>query len=462
MTRDLNDYLHASPWEALLQLINDNCGLYLKPWTSNLISLDAINSEGETKVTIMASKSDDSLTPPFACRVFKYYRLDLAVVLADYDGGFIDPDNNVVDTRWVVNWLSEKTGIVFDMNDFQHIPVKVMESFVLKAHPMSLRWYGEITLTIAPSVDHARLEEPGTYRLRLKPGTYSVLVVGGGSGGTGVYPTEEDRTNGRMLLAGGGGSGYAAKGRITVNEGDSIIATVGKGGDADVSVDLVDWNDTTNNGSKTMIYADTHGGLSSVANKHNVLIEAGGAPGPKQDHMSFRWVYYTSGGRCGGCGASGGGKSSWFKGASFMGDRVLSFDYGHYGSNGGSDGTDADGTEIATNGVPWYVSGGQGVGKGYYTNIMNAIDPDITHDIPAGSEGGKCVNYFFKAYYKGNLLGNVKSSRAGGGGGMGSVYRGKIARINGQEYQIDGTGYGAGGGGGNPGVPGLVSIVKID
>lgn len=462
MTRPIADYLGASPWEALLQLINDNCGLHLEPETTTLMSLEAVSDTGETKVTLTAPKLDNKLNPPFAYRVFRYYRLNLAEVLADYDGGFIDPSNAVVDTRWVVDWLSEKTGIPFDINDYQHVTVRNMETFTLKAHPMSLRWYGEISMTIAPSSDGARLTEPGTYRLRLKPGTYSVLMVGGGSGGTGRWFSDDDKAQGRLIRAAGGGSGFALKDRIVIKEGDSIVATVGAGSAADCPDTVTDWFALTQGGLGSDTTLKDGGDSILVQNKKEIFRAkgahiAGNYKGPKPWTFAFQSLANGS------CGASGGGRSGRFKGVTFVAGVPSDVDPGSAAGDGGSDGDNGQVLDLDTNGFPWtnFGSGGVGAGKGYYTNILNAIDPEITHDIQYGSKGGTAALSRAKFYYKGSLLGMGKVARAGGGGGCGLEYRGRTVQIDGVEHQIDGSGFGAGGGGGNPGVSGFISLVKI-
>lgn len=462
MTRPLLDYLSVPPWEALLQLVNDNCGLDLEPHSTVLMSLESLSDDGETKVTLTAPKTDNTLRPPFSYRVFKYYRLNLAEVLSGYDGGFIDPDNVVVDTRWVVNWLSAKTGIPFDINDYQHVTVKNMETFTLKAHPMSLRWYGEISMTIAPSITEARIETPGTYRLRLKPGTYSVLMVGGGSGGTGRLFTAEDAALGHMLLAGGGGSGFASKIRLEVKEGDSIVATVGAGGTAYCPDTIKPWYDVL---VESITDGDNRdGGDTYLVQNKKEIVRAKGAhisgsyTGPKSWSFGNRYV------ASGGCGASGGGRSGRFKGATYVVDKLVSFDRGTDAGDGGSDGDNGHELEFGHDNTPWgqYGSGGTGAGKGYYTKILNSIDPEITHGIDYGSVGGKAVMSQVKMYDDNDFLGITTLGRAGGGGGLGMSYQGRTVLIDGVKQQLDGSGYGAGGGGGNPGVAGFMSILKID
>lgn len=461
MTRPLMDYLSVPPWEALLQLVNDNCGLDLKPHSTTLMSLESISEDGETKVTLTAPRTDNTLRPPFAYRVFKYYRLNLAEVFSDFNGGFIDPDSTVVDTRWVLKWLFSKTGIKFGINDCQHTTVKNMETFTLKAHPMSLRWYGEITMTIASSIDNAHIDEPGTYKLRLKPGTYSLLMVGGGSGGTGRQFSVEDSSLGHLMLSAGGGSGHAVKTRISVNDGDSITVTVGAGGPFYCPDEIKPWASIL---EESINNADSRdGGDSYVVQNKKEIARAKGA------HVSGRytgpksWTYYSKYVASGGCGASGGGRSGTFKGAYYVTDKLATFDPGTEGGDGGSDGDHGHELNVGSDGTPWATlgSGGIGTGKGYYTNLLNSIDPEVTHGIDYGSVGGKAVSSQVKMYSGETLLGTTILTRAGGGGGLGISYQGKTVLIDGVNQQLDGSGYGAGGGGGNPGVAGFVSLVKL-
>ena len=466
MREQVDRYLKLAPWDALIEMINDQFHYSLVPNLTTLCGFEPLDN-GHVKVILATSKSkrDDAPIPPFNVHRLQYTRLRLQDIFVDENDGTIEGTGKPVnDTRYIVDYLADTYGYKFDQNDFIHhtIDPSNMEGIVLKANPRSLRWVGELRVSIVKLSDSARFETPGTYKVRLIPGTYSVLAVGGGGGGTGYFPSEEAKAKGGMLNAAGGGSGFAAKGRIIVKQGTKITVVVGKGGNNDCNDKIYDWmiGSTPAENVDKIPRLDINGGDTTVSVDGELLYKANGSKTDTAD-----WTYNAPAKcRSGGKGASGGGRSGSFTGASFVAGSIGSLSVVTKAGAGGSDGTNGEVLDVGSNGKPWSSgSGGTGVGAGYYSNIMQSIDPEVTHGIDTStiSKGGERAPCAITFYYKGGSVGRRTSERAGGGGGMGGQYLGRVTNVDGKDYRIDGSGYGAGGGGGNPGVAGLVSIVRI-
>ena len=268
-------------------------------------------------------------------------------------------------------------------------------------------------------------EESDDTTLPMAPGVYSVLLVGGGGGGCGSpYP---DSQNGEQRVsAAGGGSGYAWKGRVTLNEGDVVTIEVGQGG---------------HDGS----IAGEDGGTTSLYVNGELIQCAVGGHGAYFSGEARMGSQFTDSLAIGGDGASGGGSSD--------GDvlRINRLWEMRTPGTGGYDGRDA--TPILLNGRLLF-EGGHGIGEGYYTRLHESCDPDICHldQYPTLMFGGS-------AY----LVGSQPSiddlvNRAGGGAGYGTRYLGDVF----DDKHTTGHGFGAGGGGGCPGIRGVVSFIRIE
>ena len=260
----------------------------------------------------------------------------------------------------------------------------------------------------------------GTFDIKMSPGTYSVLAVGGGGSGNG-YQTGNRKRKTQQAVGAGGGSGYATKTRITVRPGASVRVHVGQGGQS---------IGTTNGSGGEQSWVQVNGNMVVTANG------GGGAYGP------------TEGGqpRSGGNGGSGGGASMYdtrgYNKRAYMG-----------GANGTNGGTEDD--------YGWHGEGGHGMGSGYYSNLMRAIDPNTTHgfDYNNISGGGDFIRGDWGTWFvEGNWV-YVRIYVGGGGGGMGTQVTRNFPYNT--SPTTTGRGYGAGGGGFTPGVSGLVSLVRI-
>lgn len=455
MTRSLEQYVKASPWEALIQLINDNFDFALSPSATTLVSLSHLDDEGSTRVTLSSSRGKQSgrYLPPFTSHVFNYTRLDLGVYLHAYDGHRFIVDSYPISTVDVVKRLSKLTGIPFDKNDFKHYLIEddSKSKFTLEAHPYSLRWIGKITFTAGRIVDSFKSSTPGDYSVSLKSGTYSVLGVGGGGSGSKVVINELPNES---FMSTGGGSGEAFKGRITVTDEDEVRVIVGNGATGFVL--------GPNYEDRNVLHSPSNvsGGPSAVYVNGTLVFQGNGGKNSRPEENGRTWNAEIMNG---GNGASGGGGGPLFRGLTYLIDKVSQVPYTSPPTNGGDDGKDGATSANRTSyscGV-----GGKGLGEGYYQRIMSSIDPDITHGItnPSSTGGVAVTRNAFLDYYMGSRLitQRVTVGLSGGGGGLGDTYHGKEDILDGVAYRIDGTGYGAGGGGGHDGINGFVSIQPI-
>lgn len=263
------------------------------------------------------------------------------------------------------------------------------------------------------STTNYRYENTGDWTVYPAPGTYSIFAVGGGGGGNGQWNRG----------CGGGGSGYAGKVRVTIKAGDYLRVKVGGGGN------FQEW--IGDNGQETIV--DKNGSR---------LLTAGGGQG------AIRWGndwWYAQGGY----GGSGGGASSgrWEHGRHDFHPSVS----GSGGTNGTSGGWSYDQPADS-----WRIPPGSGAGTNYYTNVMKSVDSTINHGFGSMGNGGS-------AYQKGEgqRNGTLVTTRAGGGGGVGTQQFGSSFYWKGDWANCTGYGFGAGGGGMQPGIRGMVSILRI-
>lgn len=252
----------------------------------------------------------------------------------------------------------------------------------------------------------------------LEKGTYSVILVGGGGGGSNQY-----------RYGAGGASGRMWKGRITIKGGEYIEPVLGEG---------------TSTGNLTDTSANGHIGTPTILRIDGVEIAraAGGNGGYQNDDDPS--IHY------GGAGASGGG--------SVNGNQYLGSGNTYYVGSPGNGGSNGDtGAGDAGNDKLVKVKGGWSEGAGYYTRILQSIDPNVLHgfNLSSLSWGGSSWKQ------DGNRDQSKNAAFGGGGGGLGDMQLGEPQQWNGVVINCTGTGYGAGGGARQRGVDGLISIIRI-
>jgi hypothetical protein len=155
----LSDFLHLPPFHGLVEAINAQYALNFHPQRTYLDTLTVAPDDPrriQVQLSTNRSVSDRNLDPVIPPYEFSYQRLDLAtyfnsdgeVVLDDLYGPF--GANRVIDR------LCDKTGWVLLYSDFESTYYSNPEPndvLVLKAHPMSLRWSGELRFRVSvPSV----------------------------------------------------------------------------------------------------------------------------------------------------------------------------------------------------------------------------------------------------------------------------------------------------------------------
>lgn len=259
-------------------------------------------------------------------------------------------------------------------------------------------------------------------RVNLVSGVYSVLLVGGGGGGCAMnfLPNYDN-----IISGAGGGSGYAWKGRITVQMNSVVEVNVGSGGSAGKYEGKP--------GQSTVLKLDDN----------IVKVVTGGQPGKFVGDL-YQSGQYTDSFAQGGDGASGGGSCD---GRVILEEGRMYFHPGNGGWNG------SDGSGIFR-GDTEYATGGKGYANDYYNVIDKQIDPDISHT-------GRSATLSFGGLSCYNIPGVKRAVElyavAGGGGGWGSEYLGECY----QGVYVSGHGYGAGGGGGHHGIRGFASFIRI-
>lgn len=144
------DYLKESPWQAIINRINEVYLTELNTYTSKLIDLESLGGT-RTKVIIDSNRSiDEGNTMPVVTRdEYIYDRLDLSTFFSTPDtvqlSGFTLPTN----TFKILDQLSELNDIKFTLNDFVHTQFdEYGRVYALKANSKSLRFVGEINFEL--------------------------------------------------------------------------------------------------------------------------------------------------------------------------------------------------------------------------------------------------------------------------------------------------------------------------
>lgn len=144
------DYLKLSPWEALIEIINQKYFLDLDSATTKMLAFTpGVGTRTAIQLSADRSTRPGNLLPPSMNRTFHYDRLDLTAYFGA-DPVVIPGVRAPISTHTLVTRLSAQTGIVFDKNDFVNEIVMTdaqLADYTLLAHPRSLRWVGTLRLT---------------------------------------------------------------------------------------------------------------------------------------------------------------------------------------------------------------------------------------------------------------------------------------------------------------------------
>lgn len=148
-TREL---LSLPPWEALVSMINAEYGFSLDYQTTHLYALEPLDdNQMELTIQVRRSKAWHNLLPQVDQYTFQYRRLDLGTFFnADGKALVLDDSRQFTTTVDLMEEISTRTGVYFDIDDVYHEPLpngRVIE-YTIRAHPRSLRWVGELTVTL--------------------------------------------------------------------------------------------------------------------------------------------------------------------------------------------------------------------------------------------------------------------------------------------------------------------------
>jgi len=143
LTRDL---LRLPPWEAIIELINRRYHMTIDPNMTSLVALDPMDDDRmEITLALRPSTILYNLLPPTRQMTVIYRRLDLN----RFFGGpvIIPAEQAMTSTIELTKYLTQRTGVVFDKDDVIHEMIPPGEAYAMKAHPRSLRWVGELSIT---------------------------------------------------------------------------------------------------------------------------------------------------------------------------------------------------------------------------------------------------------------------------------------------------------------------------
>jgi hypothetical protein len=150
------DYLTLPPWEALVQMVNDQTYAQLNPLTTSLVSITSLGGRSvEVVIAAARSTSEFNILPVYPDTTFHYDRLDLA---AEFKQGVpvnINGYRLPLSTVDLMNDVGARNGIAFDVGDFLHQRLETYTpgaEVVLQAHPESLRWVGSLKLRLVNTI----------------------------------------------------------------------------------------------------------------------------------------------------------------------------------------------------------------------------------------------------------------------------------------------------------------------
>lgn len=150
------DYLTLPPWDALVQMVNDQTYAQLDAKTTVLKAVKPLG--GLTlQVTLAAARStsDANILPQYPDTTFAYDRLDLETHFHQLTPTNINGYRLPLSTVDLMNDIGARNGIVFDVDDFFHQRLEVYNpgtEIWLEANPNSLRWMGALRLRLVNTI----------------------------------------------------------------------------------------------------------------------------------------------------------------------------------------------------------------------------------------------------------------------------------------------------------------------
>lgn len=145
MAFTLKRLLRFDPLSALLILVNQQAGSSLNP---NQIKAAVVESLGGTltRVTLSAfAPEQEWIAQEYqGNKVLTYHRLDLATF---FHSGFTVEAHLPLTVHSLLEKLNQRQGLVFADSDFDQAVIST-SPFTLKAKATSLRWVGQVPVTV--------------------------------------------------------------------------------------------------------------------------------------------------------------------------------------------------------------------------------------------------------------------------------------------------------------------------
>ena len=156
--------LKMEPVEALIQMVNDLESVNIR---KEAAILSDITYYGDGRVSFSLddnqSQNPKNIARSLGKQSYIYKRLNLGefyggvLFLSEFTGTFPK------DTLELAQWLSNRSTIPFHTGDLIEEEIKDLDTgYILKAHPRSLRWIGQLPIVDKPPI---RQLETGTYRI---------------------------------------------------------------------------------------------------------------------------------------------------------------------------------------------------------------------------------------------------------------------------------------------------------
>lgn len=153
MTRD---YLKVDPWTAVIEMINNEYGTELQPYSTQLVSIESLGgTKTKIKIKTNISKSETNTMPKLDRDEFYYDRIDLRTL---YKGGPVYVMDNVrlpLSTYQVMGMLDQTNETVFSFTDLEAtLFSRFNTGYSLVAKPESLRFIGSVPFTFENSLKY--------------------------------------------------------------------------------------------------------------------------------------------------------------------------------------------------------------------------------------------------------------------------------------------------------------------
>lgn len=145
------EYLTLLPWDALVQIVNDERYLQLDSKATFLKSFTPLNTmDVEVVLSTHRSADEANILPLVDDQTLQYRRLDLTEFFRQTEVMNVSGLPLPISTQAIVRQLGVRNGIAFDLDDFEHFVIESLtdDTYQLVANPYSLRWVGQLTFRL--------------------------------------------------------------------------------------------------------------------------------------------------------------------------------------------------------------------------------------------------------------------------------------------------------------------------